>query len=61
MTFDKLTSRKSLDFEYKSHWLWVWSLEMVQRCGGNTYEQGERRRVHESAVPPSSFLVLQTT
>jgi hypothetical protein len=22
----------------------VWSLEMVQRCGGNTYEQGESRR-----------------
>jgi hypothetical protein len=20
----------------------VWSLEMVQRCGENTYEQGER-------------------
>jgi hypothetical protein len=20
--------------------LWVWSLEMVQRCGGSTYEQG---------------------
>jgi hypothetical protein len=34
------TSRKSLDFE-------VWSLDMVQRCGENTYEQGESRRGEE--------------
>jgi hypothetical protein len=30
-----------------SRWLWVLSLEMVQRCGGNTYEQGESRRGEE--------------
>jgi hypothetical protein len=34
---------KSLAFGYESHQLWVWSLEMVQRCGGYTYEQGELR------------------
>jgi hypothetical protein len=36
-------SGKSLAFRYKSHQLLVWSLEMVQRCGGYTYEQGELR------------------
>jgi hypothetical protein len=34
------TSGKSSDFE-------VWSLEMIQRCGGNTYEQEESRRGEE--------------
>jgi hypothetical protein len=43
-TFGESTSGKSSDFEYRSHRLWVWSLEMVQRCGENTYEQGESRR-----------------
>jgi hypothetical protein len=43
MTFSELTFVKSSDFEYESHRLWVWSLEMVQRCGENTYEQGESR------------------
>jgi hypothetical protein len=47
MTFGKSTSGKSSDFEYESRQLWVWSLEMVQRCGGNTYEQGESRRGEE--------------
>jgi hypothetical protein len=47
MTFSESTSRKSSDFEYESCWLWVWSLEMVQRCGRNTYEQGESRRGEE--------------
>jgi hypothetical protein len=44
MTFGESTSGKSLDFEYKSHQLCVWFLEMVQRCRINTYEQGESRR-----------------
>jgi hypothetical protein len=35
-TFGESTSGKSSDF-------WVWSLEMVQRHGGYTYEQGELR------------------
>jgi hypothetical protein len=39
----ELMSGKSLAFGYESCWLWVWSLEMVQRCGGYTYEQGELR------------------
>jgi hypothetical protein len=43
MTFGESTFGKSSDFEYKSRRLWVWSLEMVQRCGGGTYEQGESR------------------
>jgi hypothetical protein len=44
-TFSKSTSGKSSDFEYEGHQLWgVWSLEMVQRCGESTYEQGESRR-----------------
>jgi hypothetical protein len=32
-----------------NHWLLciIMSLEMVQRCGGNTYEQGESRRGEE--------------
>jgi hypothetical protein len=47
MTFGKSTSGKLLDFEYKTRQLWVWSLEMVQRCGRNTYEQGESRRGEE--------------
>jgi hypothetical protein len=47
MTFGESTSGKSSDFEYKSRRLWVWSLEMVQRCGQNTYEQGESRRGEE--------------
>jgi hypothetical protein len=34
MTFGESTSRKSSDFEYENRQLWVWSLEMVQRCGG---------------------------
>jgi hypothetical protein len=34
VTFGESTSRKSLDFEYESHWLWMWSLGMVQTCGG---------------------------
>jgi hypothetical protein len=46
-TFGESTSRKSSDFEYKSRQLWVWSLKMVQKCGGNTYEQGESRRGEE--------------
>jgi hypothetical protein len=46
-TFGELTSGKSSDFEYNSRQLWVWSLEMVQRCGRNTYEQGESRRGEE--------------
>jgi hypothetical protein len=36
-TFSESTSGKSSDFG-------VWSLEMVQRCGESTYEQGESRR-----------------
>jgi hypothetical protein len=44
MTFSESTSGKLLDLEYESHRLWVWSLEMVQQCEGNTYEQGESRR-----------------
>jgi hypothetical protein len=43
MTFGELTFGKLSEFEYESHGLWVWSLKMVQRCGGNTYEQGESR------------------
>jgi hypothetical protein len=46
-TFGESTSGKLSDFEYKSRWLSVWSLEMVQRCGRNTYEQGESRRGEE--------------
>jgi hypothetical protein len=42
-TFGESTFGKLLDFEYESHQLWVWSLEMVQRCEENTYEQGESR------------------
>jgi hypothetical protein len=30
--FGESTSGKLLAFRYESHWLWVWSLEMVQRC-----------------------------
>jgi hypothetical protein len=48
MTFGESTSGKLSDFEYKSHRLWVWSLEMLQKCGRNTYEQGESRRGEET-------------
>jgi hypothetical protein len=41
--FGELTSGKLLPFRYESRQLWVWSLEMVQRCGEYTYEQGELR------------------
>jgi hypothetical protein len=41
--FGELTFGKSLAFKYESHQLWVWSLEMVQRCGGYIYRQGELR------------------
>jgi hypothetical protein len=30
--FGESMSGKSLAFGYESHWLWVWSLEIVQRC-----------------------------
>jgi hypothetical protein len=42
----KSSSGRSLAFGYESCRLWVWSLEMVQRCcrgEGYTYEQGELR------------------
>jgi hypothetical protein len=45
LTFGELTSRKSLDFEYESHRLWVGSLEMVQRYREYTYKQGELRGI----------------
>jgi hypothetical protein len=32
MTFGESTSGKSPAFRYESCKLWVWSLEMVQRC-----------------------------
>jgi hypothetical protein len=41
--FGESMSGKLSAFRYESHQLWVWSLEMVQRCGGHTYEQGELR------------------
>jgi hypothetical protein len=41
--FNELMSSKSSAFGYESCQLWVWSLEMVQRCGGYTYEQAELR------------------
>jgi hypothetical protein len=41
--FGELMSGRSSAFRYESPQLWVWSLEMVQRCGGYTYEQGELR------------------
>jgi hypothetical protein len=37
-------SAKSSDYECEGHWpLSVWFLEMVPRCGGSTYKQGESR------------------
>jgi hypothetical protein len=59
MTFSGSTSGKLSDFEYKSCQLWVWSLEMVQRCGGNTYEQGESRRGKEMDRCPLTLPPLQ--
>jgi hypothetical protein len=44
MTFGESTSGKSLDLNTKVVGFGVWSLEMVQRCGENTYEQGKSRR-----------------
>jgi hypothetical protein len=44
MTFGESTSGKSSDLNTKVVGFGVWSLEMVQRCGKNTYEQGESRR-----------------
>jgi hypothetical protein len=41
--FSELMSSELLAFRYKSYQLWVWSLEMAQRCGGYTYEQVEMR------------------
>jgi hypothetical protein len=41
--FGELMSGKLSAFGYKSCRLWVWSLEMVQRCRGYTYEQGGLR------------------
>jgi hypothetical protein len=41
--FGESISDKSSAFGCESHWLWGWSLEMVQRCGGYTYKQGELR------------------
>jgi hypothetical protein len=41
--FGELMSGKLSAFGYESCWLWVWSLDMAQRCRGYTYEQGELR------------------
>jgi hypothetical protein len=43
MTSGELMSGKFSAFRYKSHQLLVWSLEMVQRCGGYIYKQGDLR------------------
>jgi hypothetical protein len=45
MTLGESTSGKSLAIRYKSRRLWVWFLEMVQRCGEYTYKQGELRGI----------------
>jgi hypothetical protein len=44
MTSGESTSGKLLDLNMKVIGLGMWSLEMSQRCGVNTYEQGESRR-----------------
>jgi hypothetical protein len=43
-TFGESTSGKSSDLNTKVVGFGVWSLEMVQRGGENTYEQGKSRR-----------------
>jgi hypothetical protein len=43
-TFGESTSGKSLDLNTKVISFGVWSLEMVQRCGEDTYEQRKSRR-----------------
>jgi hypothetical protein len=43
-TFGESTSGKLLDLNTKVVSFGVWSLEMVQRCGKNTYGQGKSRR-----------------
>jgi hypothetical protein len=63
MTFGESTFGKSSDFEYKSHWLWVWSLEMVQRCGEihmNKGRVGEERKGKETDRCPLTLPPLQS-
>jgi hypothetical protein len=45
MTSGEATSGKSSAIRYKIHRLWAWFLEMVQRYGEYTYEQGELKGI----------------